>query len=61
MPINKVKERRRRSAVCDRCRSPDYAMTPPIEGETNRPRFTCGSCGNTWMYGKDGGKYAELA
>lgn len=59
--MNVIKERRKRGAVCDVCRSPDYKMTPPIDGETNRPSFECGSCGNSWMYGKDGGKYAELS
>ena len=58
--MNIIKQRRKRGAVCSVCRSPDYEMTPPIEGETTKPSFRCGSCGHSWMFGKSGGKYAEL-
>jgi len=59
--MNIVKERRKQRAVCNICRSPDYHMTPPIEGETTKPAFTCHQCGHGWTYGRDGGKYAELS
>ena len=56
-----VAERRRRGAVCCVCRSPDYSMTPPVEGETTKPTFECRQCGRSWAWGRDGGVYAELA
>lgn len=59
--MNIVKERRKQGAICCICRSPDYRMIPPIEGKTTKPTFICNGCGHSWQYGKDGGKYAELA
>lgn len=59
--MNIVKERRKRGAVCNVCRSPDYRMMLPVEGETTKPSFTCNQCGHVWMCGKDGDKYAELS
>ena len=59
--MNVIKERRNQGAVCSVCRSPDYSMTPPIDGETTKPSFTCKQCGNGWQWGKDGGKYADLS
>lgn len=58
---NIVKERRKSGAVCPRCNHPDYIMKNPIEGETIKPQFICNSCGNSWCYGYDGGKYAKLS
>ena len=58
--MNKVKEKRKQKAICVRCQSPDYTMESP-EWEGGKPLFRCGQCSNTWMYGSDGGKYAELA
>ena len=59
--MNIVKERRSRGAVCAVCKSPDYTMEPPIDGETIKPTFKCKQCGRSWSYGYDGGVYAELA
>jgi tRNA(Ile2) C34 agmatinyltransferase TiaS len=60
--FNIVKQRRVVSAVCSRCQSPDYTMISPCpEQGRNKPAFRCGSCGNEWSYGRNGGKYAELA
>lgn len=58
--MNIIKERRKRGATCSRCGSPDYRMSPSYF-EGGKPNFTCGQCRNSWQYGKDGGKYAELA
>jgi transposase-like protein len=58
---NIVKERRKRGAVCPRCRHPDYDMRPPVEGETLKPEFVCKKCGHAWAYGYNGGVYATLA
>lgn len=58
--INLIKERRSRGAVCPRCRHPDYTMKQPIKGETFKPEFRCTACKYSWVYGYDGGMYAEL-
>ena len=56
--MNKLKERRKRKALCPKCKSPDYKEIESISEE--RPSFQCGSCGETWSWGKDGGVYKEL-
>lgn len=56
-----LSKRREAGATCPRCRSPGYDMTPPVEGECDRPAFKCTSCGNHWTCGKSGGVYAEYA
>jgi hypothetical protein len=59
--MNIIKDRRKRGAVCPRCKHPDYTMHPSVDGETIKPEFRCKACGNSWAYGYDGGMYAELA
>lgn len=59
--MNIIRKRREAGATCPRCRSPDYTMTPPVEGECDRPVFKCTTCGNHWMYGKTGGVYKDNA
>jgi transposase-like protein len=59
--MNIIKERRKRGAVCPRCKHPDYTAHPPIVGETIKPEFRCKACGHSWSYGYDGGMYAELS
>ena len=59
--MNIIKERKKRGAICPRCKHPDYTTHPPVEGETIKPEFHCTACGNSWAYGYDGGMYAELA
>lgn len=56
---NILKERRKQNAVCSKCQSPDYRQEIPYF-TGGKPNFVCNSCGNTWQYGKDGGKYAKL-
>lgn len=56
-----VKQRREQGAVCPRCQSPDYKMSPSDVFADGKPNFTCGFCGNSWQYGYDGGIYAKLA
>ena len=57
---NVLKERRKVGAVCGLCNSPDYRQEKPYYngGKLN---FVCNSCGHSWQYGRDGGKYAKLA
>lgn len=55
-----IKMRRYVGATCSLCRSPDYSLEAlPCERTDYefKPSFKCNSCGNTWQYGKDGGKY----
>ena len=59
--MNLIKKRIKQKAICDKCQSPDYTMTPSEVFEGGKPNFRCNSCGNHWQYGYDGGKYAELA
>ncbi len=54
-----IRRRREAGAVCPSCRSPDYSMTVNVTIEF-KPNIICGSCGNIWQYGYDGGVYAEL-
>lgn len=61
MKVN-LKERRKKKAVCPKCKSPDYKKVSDIneeEGKT-KPTFECNSCGNTWQFGRDGGIYSQL-
>jgi transposase-like protein len=51
-----IKMRRYVGAICSRCQSPDYSLVEKAEQQI-KPEFKCGSCGNTWQYGRDGGKY----
>ena len=57
--MNRIKERRKRKAICYRCQSPDYRIEKQ-EYEWMNPNIICNSCGNSWQYGGDGGKYKEL-
>lgn len=50
--------RRKHGAICPKCKHPDYSMTKPVPGITTKTTFRCMSCGHSWSYGKDGGKYA---
>jgi len=59
--MNIIKERKKRGAICPRCKHPDYTTHPPVEGETIKPEFRCSGCGHIWCYGYGGGMYAELA
>lgn len=53
--------RREAGAICGNCRSPDYREEEPDpEWPTIKPRFICNSCGSSWCYGYDGGKYREF-
>jgi len=56
-----ISQRRKQGAICSRCQSPDYKMIKNESFEGAKPIFECGQCENRWMYGYDGGKYAELA
>jgi hypothetical protein len=58
--MNIIKKRREAGALCCICKSPDYKQEPPAF-DGGKPNFRCNSCGHSWQYGRDGGKYAELA
>ena len=53
------KKRRKAKAICNKCQSPDYKQEPPYY-PGGKPNFVCNSCGATWQYGYDGGKYSKL-
>lgn len=55
-----VAQRREAGALCPRCKSPDYKMTPSEVFDGGKPNFTCGSCDRVWQYGYDGGIYSKL-
>jgi len=57
---NILKKRRKVNAVCSVCQSPDYRQEPP-HYSGGKPNFVCNSCGRSWQYGRDGGKYAKLS
>ncbi len=57
--VNILKKRRECGAICSVCKSPDYKEKPP-HFNGGKPNFTCNSCGRSWQFGKDGGKYSEL-
>lgn len=59
--MKRITQRRKAGALCPRCKSPNYKMTSSEVFEGGKPNFTCGSCGNIWQYGYDGGMYAELS
>ena len=56
---NIIKERRIKEAICHKCQSPDYREDPPYF-RNGKPNYCCNSCGTTWQYGYDGGKYRDL-
>ncbi len=56
-----IAQRCKVGAICPRCKSPDFKMTPSEVFKEGKPNFTCGSCDKTWQHGYDGGVYAELA
>jgi transposase-like protein len=58
---NIIARRREQGAICPRCKSPDYKMSPSEVFEGGKPIFICGSCGHSWQYGYNGGIYTELA
>ena len=60
MPKSIIAQRKENNAVCPKCKSPDYKMSPN-ELIGGKPNFTCGSCGHSWQYGYTGGIYAVLA
>ena len=55
---NIIKERWAKGAICHKCQSPDYREEPPYF-QNGKPNYCCNSCGTTWQYGYDGGKYAK--
>lgn len=58
--MNIIKKRREVGAICSVCKSPDYKQLP-ADFEGGKPNFKCNGCGRSWQYGRDGGKFAELA
>ena len=55
-----IRRRRENGATCFSCGSPDYDIYEPVVGEQTKPTIWCNSCGSSWSYGYDGGKYAEF-
>ena len=58
--MNLLEKRRQVGAICDKCQCPAYKMTPPNEDHW-KPLFECLQCSHSWMYGEDGGIYAQYA
>ena len=60
--MNKIKERKKRNAVCPKCKSPDYKYIG-LSGVTKfgKHQFKCNSCNNIWQYGSQSSVYFELA